>query len=98
MRYIYMQGITIDKMYVGQYALLEKTVTNNDVHIFAGLSGDMNPVHLDDTYASCSIFQQRIAHGGLIAGLFSTILGTILPGIGTIYLQQDSKFVKPVYI
>lgn len=93
-----MHGMTIDKMYVGQYALLEKTVTDADVHIFAGLTGDMNPVHLDDTYAKCSIFQQRIAHGGFVAGLFSTILGTILPGVGTIYLKQESKFVKPVYI
>lgn len=93
-----MHGKTIDQMYVGQYALLTKTITDADVHIFAGVTGDMNPVHLDELYASCSIFQQRIAHGGLVAGLFSTVLGTILPGLGTIYLRQDSKFVKPVFI
>jgi len=93
-----MHGKTIDQMYVGQFALLEKTITGADVHIFAGVTGDMNPVHLDDLYASCSVFQQRIAHGGLVAGLFSTVLGTILPGLGTIYLSQTSKFVKPVYI
>lgn len=93
-----MHGKTIDEMHVGQYALLTKTITDADVHIFAGVTGDMNPVHLDDLYASCSIFQQRIAHGGLVAGLFSTVLGTILPGLGTIYLRQDSKFVKPVFI
>lgn len=93
-----MHGKTIDQMYVGQFALLEKTITDADVHIFAGVTGDMNPVHLDDLYASCSVFQQRIAHGGLVAGLFSTVLGTILPGLGTIYLSQTSKFVKPVYI
>jgi len=93
-----MHGKTIDQMYVGQFALLNKTITDADVHIFAGVTGDMNPVHLDDLYASCSIFQQRIAHGGFIAGLFSTVLGTILPGLGTIYLRQDSKFVKPVFI
>ena len=86
-----MHGKTIDQMYVGQFALLNKTITDADVHIFAGVTGDMNPVHLDDLYASCSIFQQRIAHGGLVAGLFSTVLGTI-------YLRQDSKFVKPVFI
>jgi len=93
-----MHGKTIDEMYIGQFALLEKTITDADVHIFAGVTGDMNPVHLDDLYASCSIFQQRIAHGGLVAGLFSTVLGTILPGLGTIYLSQTSKFVKPVFI
>src|SRR5690554_3741877 len=93
-----MHGKTIDEMYIGQFALLKKTITDADVHIFAGVTGDMNPVHLDDLYASCSIFQQRIAHGGLVAGLFSTVLGTILPGLGTIYLSQTSKFVKPVFI
>lgn len=93
-----MHGKTIDQMYVGQFALLNKTITDADVHIFAGVTGDMNPVHLDDLYASCSIFQQRIAHSGFIAGLFSTVLGTVLPGLGTIYLRQDSKFVKPVFI
>ncbi len=93
-----MHGQTIEQMYVGQFALLSKTITDADVHIFAGVTGDMNPVHLDDLYASCSIFQQRIAHGGLVAGLFSTVLGTVLPGLGTIYLRQDSKFVKPVFI
>ncbi len=93
-----MHGQSIDQMYVGQFALLSKTISDADVHIFAGVTGDMNPVHLDDLYASCSIFQQRIAHGGLVAGLFSTVLGTILPGLGTIYLKQDSRFVKPVFI
>jgi 3-hydroxybutyryl-CoA dehydratase len=93
-----MHGQTIDQMYVGQFALLSKTITDADVHIFAGVTGDMNPVHLDDLYASCSIFQQRVAHGGLVAGLFSTVLGTVLPGLGTIYLRQDSRFVKPVFI
>src|SRR5690606_18934167 len=93
-----MHGQSIDQMYVGQFALLTKTISDADVHIFAGVTGDMNPVHLDDLYASCSIFQQRIAHGGLIAGLFSTVLGTTLPGLGTIYLKQESKFVKPVFI
>ncbi|WP_025724758.1 MaoC family dehydratase [Acholeplasma granularum] len=93
-----MHGKTIDEMYVGQFALLEKKITDADVYIFAGVTGDMNPVHLDDLYASCSIFQQRIAHGGLVSGLFSTVLGTVLPGIGTIYLKQESKFVRPVFI
>ncbi len=93
-----MHGLTIDQMHVGQYALLEKTITDADVYIFAGVTGDMNPVHLDDLYASCSIFQHRIVHGGLVASLFSTVLGTTLPGIGTIYLKQESKFVKPVFI
>lgn len=91
-------GYTIKELKLGQTASLTKTITDADVHIFAGLTGDMNPVHLDDVYAKCSIFQRRIVHGGFISALFSNLLGTSLPGIGTIYLKQESKFIKPVFI
>ena len=64
----------------------------------AGLSGDTNPVHLDDAYAANTMFKQRIAHGFLTASLFSTVLGTKLPGPGCVYLSQSLKFRAPVHI
>lgn len=90
--------MTIKEIKVGDKAYFEKTITDADVCLFAEVSGDHNPVHLDDTYASKTMFQRRIAHGGLINSLFSTVLGTQLPGEGTIYLSQESKFIKPVYL
>lgn len=89
---------TIKDIKIGDFAFYEKTITENDVVLFSEVSGDKNPVHLDETFAKESIFHTRIAHGGLINALFSTVLGTELPGLGTIYLQQDSKFIKPVYL
>ena len=73
-----------------------KTITNDDVLAFAELSGDINPVHLDDAYAAGTMFKKRIAHGFLTASLFSTVLGTKLPGPGCIYLSQSLKFRAPV--
>ncbi|MBU1094081.1 MAG: MaoC family dehydratase [Firmicutes bacterium] len=93
-----MKGKTIGELTLGDSAYFEKTITDADVLLFAGVSGDMNPVHINDVYAAQSIFKKRIVHGGLVSSLFSTVLGTQLPGMGTIYLQQDSKFIKPVYI
>lgn len=93
-----MKKKTIKEIKVGDMAFFEKTITEHDVCLFAEVSGDHNPVHLDDAYASTTMFQKRIAHGGLINSLFSTVLGTQLPGEGTIYLSQDSKFIKPVYL
>lgn len=93
-----MIGKTICELRVGDAAFFEKTITDADVLLFAGVSGDMNPVHIDETYAKQSIFKHRICHGGLVSALFSTVLGTTLPGNGTIYLSQSSKFVSPVYL
>jgi len=93
-----MNGKTISEIRVGDKAVFEKTITEADVILFAGVTGDMNPVHINDVYAKKSMFHGRIAHGGLVAALFSTVLGTQLPGKGTIYMHQDSKFIKPVYI
>ncbi|MDY0277019.1 MAG: MaoC family dehydratase [Acholeplasma sp.] len=93
-----MCGKSIYDMYIGQTESFDKTITEADIILFAGVTGDMNPVHIDDVYASCSIFHKRVAHGGLVAALFSTVLGTRLPGVGTIYLNQESKFIRPVYI
>lgn len=93
-----MTSKTIKDIKVGDIAFFEKTITEEDVNRFASVSGDFNPVHLDEAFAAQSIFHHRIVHGGLINALFSTVLGTQLPGVGTIYLQQDSKFIRPVYL
>lgn len=85
------------RFFIGEKATYLKTITERDVQTFAQITGDTNPVHLDKEYAEHSIFKGQIAHGGLISGLFSTVLGTQLPGEGTIYLGQDSHFIKPVY-
>ena len=83
---------------VGQKASLSKTFTEDDVIEFARLSGDTNPIHIDDKVASKSIFGKRIVHGMLTAGLISAVLGTKFPGEGTIYLKQTINFLRPVYI
>lgn len=89
---------TSKQLQVGDSATFEKVITDAVVRLFAEVSGDNNPVHLDEDYAANTIFKKRIAHGGLISSLFSTILGTTLPGEGTIYLEQNSRFVKTVYL
>ena len=83
---------------VGDRASFTKTITESDIILFAGITGDMNPVHIDETFAQKSIFKQRIAHGMLSAGLISTVLGTQIPGPGAIYLSQRLEFRKPVFI
>ena len=91
-------GYYFEDLAVGMEASYAKTLTNDDVLAFAKLSGDVNPVHLSDAFASGTIFKQRIAHGFLTASLLSTVLGTKLPGPGCIYLSQSLKFRAPVYI
>jgi 3-hydroxybutyryl-CoA dehydratase len=91
-------GYYFEDLSVGMEATYAKTITNDDVAAFAELSGDTNPVHLNDDFAAGTIFKQRIAHGFLTGALFSTILGTKLPGPGCIYLSQSLKFRAPVYI
>jgi 3-hydroxybutyryl-CoA dehydratase len=90
------QGKTIDQLDIGQRASMRKTITEADVSAFAQISGDTNPVHLDKEYAAKTIFKERVAHGMLTAGLISAVLGTRLPGVGSIYLSQSLKFVAPV--
>jgi 3-hydroxybutyryl-CoA dehydratase len=92
------QGYFFEDLSVGMEASYAKKITNDDVLAFAELSGDTNPVHLDDAYAAGTMFKQRIAHGFLTASLFSTVLGTKLPGPGCIYLSQNLKFRAPVMI
>ncbi len=82
---------------IGARATMSKTITERDVLAFAELSGDKNPVHLDEEYARQSRFGARIAHGAFSFALISAVLGTELPGPGAVYLGQTLKFIKPVY-
>lgn len=93
---IMLKGLTIQDLQLGQSASFTKTITNKDVLLFAEISGDDNPVHVDEAYAQTTMFKGRIVHGALVASLFSKVLGTQLPGQGTIYLGQESRFMKPV--
>lgn len=90
------KGYTIDEVEVGQSASFTKTVTEADGYNYAGVSGDFNPAHINEEYAKNTFFKTRIAHGMISAGFISAVLGTKLPGPGTIYLGQDLKFLKPV--
>lgn len=83
---------------VGQSAQISKTVTDADVVAFAHLVGDVNPVHIDDAFAAKTRFGKRIAHGMFGASMISAVLGTQLPGSGTIYLSQTLRFLVPVYL
>ena len=89
-------GKTIDHIEIGEKASIRKTITESDVYTFAQLSGDTNPLHLDEDYASGSLFKERVAHGMLTAVLIPAVLGTRLPGAGTINLSQSLRFTAPV--
>jgi 3-hydroxybutyryl-CoA dehydratase len=92
------EGKSIYELKVGDSAQISKTITETDINDFARVTGDFNPVHLDQAYAEKTIFKGRIAHGLLSVGLLSNILGNILPGHGTIYLSQEVRFLAPVRI
>jgi len=93
-----MDGYAFEDLTVGQTATFTKTITEADILMFAAVSGDTNPVHIDAEAAAASMFKERIAHGMLSASLISTVLGTRLPGPGTVYLGQSLKFRAPVKI
>ncbi|MTJ04931.1 MAG: MaoC family dehydratase [Sediminimonas qiaohouensis] len=88
--------ICIEDIEMGMTRHLRKTVTDRDIEMFAEVSTDHNPVHLDDAYAQDTIFEGRIAHGMLTAGLISAVIGEQLPGHGTVYMGQSLKFLGPV--
>ena len=88
----------IDELQVGQRASYRRTIGDDDVRSFAQITGDDNPVHLDEAVAAQSRFGSRIVHGMLTAGLISAALAKVLPGPGTIYLEQSLRFTKPVRI
>jgi 3-hydroxybutyryl-CoA dehydratase len=93
-----MSELAYEDIKVGEEASLARTITKAHVVLYAGLTGDMNPVHVDAEQAAQSMFGERIAHGMLVAGLISAVLGTQLPGPNSIYLGQDLKFTAPVKI
>lgn len=88
--------IFIEDMKVGLTRHLDKTVTDRDIELFAEVSEDRNPVHLNDAYAKTTMFEGRIAHGMLTAALISAVIGEQLPGHGTVYLRQNMAFLAPV--
>lgn len=92
-----MKGKTMDQIKIGDSASFTKTITESDVYTYAGITGDLNPAHINEVEAGKGIFKTRVAHGMLTAGLISAVLGMQLPGPGTIYLGQELKFTKPVY-
>jgi 3-hydroxybutyryl-CoA dehydratase len=89
-------GKTINEIKVGDEASFTKTITETDVYNYAGVTGDFNPAHINESFAKETMFKGRIAHGMIAAGLISTVLGTRLPGPGCIYVSQDLKFTAPV--
>lgn len=91
-------NIPYEELIVGQSASLTRTVTADDVKIFAASSHDTNPAHLDPEYAAGTQFKEVIMHGMFSAGMISAAIGTRLPGLGTIYLGQDLQFRRPVHI
>ena len=91
-------GAKFEDLAVGQSGVYARTVTEADILAFAGVTGDFNPVHVNEELAAASMFGGRIAHGMLSAGFISTVLGTKLPGPGAIYLAQTLKFKAPVKI
>ena len=93
-----MIGKTIDELKVGDQASFSKTIAETDVYLYAGITGDFNPAHVNEAYAQGTAFKTRIAHGMLTAGFISNLLGTRLPGPGSIYMSQSLKFLAPVTI
>ena len=89
---------TFDELNIGDIATYTKTFSEEDVFAFARLTGDYNLIHIDNQFAEKSIFKKKIVHGFLTAGMISKVIGTELPGLGTIYMSQDLRFLKPVYI
>jgi 3-hydroxybutyryl-CoA dehydratase len=93
-----LHGYFLEDLSVGMSDVFAKTITDADIVAFAGVSGDTNPIHLNDEFAATTQFETRIAHGMLSASLISTVLGTKLPGPGCIYMSQNLKFLAPVRV
>jgi len=93
-----MIGKTITELKVGNKAQFAKTIAESDIYLYAGITGDLNPAHVNEEYAKKTFFNTRIVHGMLLGGLLSTVIGTILPGPGTIYISQELNFLAPAQI
>ena len=92
-----MASLMFNQISVGDSAQTARTISESDVYLFAGITGDMNPAHINAEYAGGTAFKKRIAHGILVCGLISKVLGEQLPGNGTIYVSQSVRFKAPVY-
>ncbi|MCU4489818.1 MaoC family dehydratase [Acinetobacter ursingii] len=90
--------LSIHEYKVGMFAELLRVFSAEDVDAFSKISGDINPIHLDENYAKKTIFGERIVHGALASSIFSTIFANQLPGVGCIYLKSENKFLKPIYL
>lgn len=95
---LFLNNIPIEKIEVGMSASYSQTVSDADIKSFAGISGDRNPVHIDENYAQNSRYKKRIAHGLMTASYFSALFGTKIPGEGCVYVSQSLNFKRPVYI
>ena len=93
-----MVGKTVNELNVGDHAVFAKTISESDVYLYAGVTGDLNPAHVNQEYAEKTFFKGRIVHGMLCAGMISGVLGCKLPGPGTIYMKQELSFRAPVRI
>ena len=94
----FLENITFDELTLGQQTSLSRTLSQNDINLFAAVSGDVNPAHMNPTFAKSDLFHGVVGHGMWSGALISTLLGTVLPGPGTIYLEQDIQFKNPVRI
>jgi len=93
-----MNGKSIEQIEVGDADEFTKTISESDIYLFAGVTGDLNPAHINETYAKDTFFKSRIAHGMLLAGFISGVIGMKLPGPGAIYIRQELKFLAPARI
>jgi 3-hydroxybutyryl-CoA dehydratase len=93
-----MIGKSIEQIEVGDADEFTKTISESDIYLFAGVTGDLNPAHINETYAKDTFFKSRIAHGMLLAGFISAVIGMKLPGPGAIYIRQELKFLAPARI
>ena len=92
------KGLSMDRLNLGDRCTMEYTIEDRHVRAFAEATGDNNPLHVDDVYAEASPFKRRVAHGVLLSGIVSGLLGTRFPGLGTIAREMYSKYQKPVYL
>ncbi|MGO9118528.1 MAG: MaoC family dehydratase [Desulfomonilaceae bacterium] len=93
-----MIGKTIHELHLGDPAEFAKTISESDIYLYAGITGDFNAAHINEAYAQKTFFKTRIAHGMLVAGLISGVGGNMLPGPGAIYVRQELDFLAPVHI
>ena len=93
-----MKGKTLKELNIGDTSSFSKTISESDIYLFAGITGDLNPAHINQVYAENTFFKERIAHGLLLGGFISSVIGMKLPGPGTIYIKQELNFLAPAKI